>query len=167
MATTSYAGASTMAAVVLGPRLPTTSKSSCCSALPSLRPRAIAPSFSTSFKHFTEARKFSLHQIRASSSEETPTADVGEVFEDLKGKWDALENKSTVLLYGGGSIVAVWLSSIVVGAINSVPLLPKIMEFVGLGYTGWFVYRYLLFKSSRKELATDIETLKKKIAGTE
>lgn len=30
--------------------------------------------------------------------------------------------------------------------------LPKIMELVGLGYTGWFVYRYLLFKvtNSRK-----------------
>jgi hypothetical protein len=24
--------------------------------------------------------------------------------------------------------------------------LPKILELVGLGYTGWFVYRYLLFK---------------------
>ncbi|KAJ0590346.1 putative cyanobacterial aminoacyl-tRNA synthetase, CAAD domain, protein CURVATURE THYLAKOID 1 [Helianthus annuus] len=41
------------------------------------------------------------------------------------------------------------------------------MELVGLGYSGWFVYRYLLFKSSRKELATDIESIKKKIAGTE
>lgn len=37
-------------------------------------------------------------------------------------QWDGLENKSTVLVYGGGAIVAVWLSSIVVGAINSVPL---------------------------------------------
>ncbi|MBA0826594.1 hypothetical protein Goarm_011425, partial [Gossypium armourianum] len=60
--------------------------------------------------------------------------------------WDKVENKTTVLLYGGGAIVAVWLSSILVGAINSVPLLPKIMELVGLGYSGWFVYRYLLFK---------------------
>ena len=84
----------------------------------------------------------------------------------MKEKWDALENKSTVFLYGGGALVAVWLSSIVVGAVNSVPLLPKIMELVGLGYTGWFVYRYLLFKSSRKELASEIEDLKKKIAGT-
>lgn len=24
--------------------------------------------------------------------------------------------------------------------------LPKFMELVGLGYTAWFVYRYLLFK---------------------
>ncbi|BBG97616.1 Protein CURVATURE THYLAKOID 1A, chloroplastic [Prunus dulcis] len=90
-----------------------------------------------------QSRRLSL-QIRASSSEETSTSvDTGELLTDLKEKWDAVENKSTVILYGGGAIVTVWLSSIVVGAVNSVPL------------------------SSRKELATDIEALKKKIAGTE
>jgi hypothetical protein len=26
------------------------------------------------------------------------------------------------------------------------PQLPKLLELVGLGYTSWFVYRYLLFK---------------------
>ncbi|KAH9619206.1 hypothetical protein KSS87_009359 [Heliosperma pusillum] len=115
-----------------------------------------------------ESRRLSSFQRKASSTEETSTSvDSGELFDDLKEKWDKIENKSTVLLYGGGALVAVWLSSVVVGAINSVPLLPKIMELVGLGYTGWFVYRYLLFKSSRKELAEDIESLKKKIAGTE
>ncbi|CAI0424837.1 unnamed protein product [Linum tenue] len=94
-----------------------------------------------------ESSRVSLLQTRATSSDETSTSvDTNEIFTDLKEKWDAVENKSTVLLYGGGAIVAVWLSSIVVGAINSVPLLPKIMELVGLGYTGWFVYRYLLFK---------------------
>ncbi|OAY49067.1 protein CURVATURE THYLAKOID 1A, chloroplastic [Manihot esculenta] len=137
------------------------------SALPYLPPRSSYQSFRPSIKHVAEARRFPLLQIKASSSEESSTVDAGELFTDLKAKWDALENKSTVVLYGGGAIVAVWLSSIVVGAINSVPVLPKLMELVGLGYTGWFVYRYLLFKSSRKELATDIEALKKKIAGTE
>ncbi|KAF8089867.1 hypothetical protein N665_0495s0015 [Sinapis alba] len=67
-------------------------------------------------------------------------------------QWDGLGNVTTVIIYGGGAIVAVSLSFILVGAINSVPLLPKVMELVGLGYTGWFVYRYLLFKSSRKEV---------------
>ncbi|VAI84997.1 unnamed protein product [Triticum turgidum subsp. durum] len=90
-----------------------------------------------------------------------------EIIEDLKGKWEAIEDKPTFLLYSGGAVVALWLTTVVVGAINSVPLLPKLLELVGLGYTGWFVYRYLLFKESRKELATDIESLKKKIAGTE
>ena len=41
--------------------------------------------------------------------------------------------------------------------------LPKIFELVGLGYSAWFTYRYLLFKSSREELVEDIEGLKKKI----
>jgi hypothetical protein len=31
--------------------------------------------------------------------------------------------------------------------------LPKIMELVGLGYTGWFVYRYLLFKVTNVQQA--------------
>lgn len=41
--------------------------------------------------------------------------------------------------------------------------LPKLFELVGLGYSAWFTYRYLLFKSSREELVDDIEALKKKI----
>ncbi|XWS76930.1 hypothetical protein CRYUN_Cryun01aG0219400 [Craigia yunnanensis] len=150
------AASSSMAATtVLIPRLLTAVRTTRCSALPPLPPRVSTASFSSSVKLIPESRRFSLLQTKA--SEET-SVDAGELFTDLKEKWDKVENKSTVLLYGGGAIVAVWLSSI---------FLPKIMEFVGLGYTGWFVYRYLLFKSSRKELATDIEELKKKIDGTE
>jgi len=106
-----------------------------------------------------------LSLLRAKASDDDTSAD--ELIADLKAKWDAVENKTTVITYAGGAIVALWLTSVIVGAINSVPLLPKIMELVGLGYTGWFVYRYLLFKESRKELASDIESLKKKIAATE
>ncbi|GKA99089.1 integrase, catalytic region, zinc finger, CCHC-type containing protein [Tanacetum coccineum] len=46
----------------------------------------------------------------------------------------------------GGGGVTIWLSPILIGAVNSVLLLPKIMELVGLGYFGWLVYQYLLFK---------------------
>lgn len=136
-------------------------------ALPYLPPRTSTSSLKVVSTNFNESRKFSSLQVKASSTEETSAVDSSDLLNDLKEKWDKVENKSTVLLYGGGAIVAVWLSSIIVGAINSVPLLPKLMELVGLGYTGWFVYRYLLFKSSRKELAEDIDSLKKKIAGTE
>ncbi|CAN0884619.1 Protein CURVATURE THYLAKOID 1A, chloroplastic [Linum grandiflorum] len=170
MAATMYAASASSASLLL-PGVSAVRTSSRCSSMPLLPPRS---SFSSSrsvlasVKPLSESSRVSLFQTRASSSEDTSTsADANEIFTDLKEKWDALENKSTVLLYGGGAIVAVWLSSTVVGAINSVPLLPKIMELVGLGYTGWFVYRYLLFKQSRKELATDIEALKKKIAGSE
>ncbi|XVE73768.1 hypothetical protein DITRI_Ditri11bG0144200 [Diplodiscus trichospermus] len=166
MAAAASSSSAMSASSVLIPRLPTAAvRTTRCSALPPLPPRVSTASFSSSsVKLLPESRRFSLLQTKA--SEET-SVDAGELFTDLKEKWDKLENKSTVILYGGGAIVAIWLSSILVGAINSVPLLPKIMELVGLGYTGWFVYRYLLYKSSRKELATDIEELKKKIAGTE
>ncbi|KAJ4905562.1 hypothetical protein Rs2_09220 [Raphanus sativus] len=147
------------------------SVSACFSAVPYLPPRSFGRSSLTVPVKLLSGN--GLHKVesmktRASSSEDTSASiDTNEIFRDLKEKWDGLENKSTVIIYGGGAVVAVWLSSIVVGAINSVPLLPKVMELVGLGYTGWFVYRYLLFKSSRKELAEDIDSLKKKIAGTE
>jgi len=43
-----------------------------------------------------------------------------------------------VLLYGGGGLVAVWLSSILVGAINSVPLVSHIT----LGFLNSLIMRF-------------------------
>ncbi|OEL18569.1 Protein CURVATURE THYLAKOID 1A, chloroplastic [Dichanthelium oligosanthes] len=133
--------------------------------LPAAPRSALLPRRTVCQLRLQDAPRLSLLRVKAASEDTSASGD--ELIEDLKAKWDAVEDKPTVLLYGGGAIVALWLTSVVVGAINAVPLLPKILELVGLGYTGWFVYRYLLFKESRKELATDIETLKKKIAGTE
>ncbi|VAI84994.1 unnamed protein product [Triticum turgidum subsp. durum] len=109
-----------------------------------------------------------LHPLRLQDAPRPSLLRVKAASDDTSASGDEIiEDKPTFLLYSGGAVVALWLTTVVVGAINSVPLLPKLLELVGLGYTGWFVYRYLLFKESRKELATDIESLKKKIAGTE
>lgn len=64
-------------------------------------------------------------------------------------------------------MIALWVSSSIVGSINSLPLVPKLMELIGLGYSGWFVYRYMLYKDSREELGEEIESLKAKISGEE
>ncbi|KAL3335318.1 hypothetical protein AABB24_031499 [Solanum stoloniferum] len=37
-------------------------------------------------------------------------------------------------------------------AIDSVPLIPGVFEFIGILFSSWFVYRYLLFKPNRQEL---------------
>ncbi|BDA44636.1 Protein CURVATURE THYLAKOID 1A, chloroplastic [Coccomyxa sp. Obi] len=97
---------------------------------------------------------------------EKTDVDVDAIVKDLQEKWDGVENKSAVAIYAGGAVVLLWLSSTIVSAVNAVPLLPKLLELVGLGYTAWFVYRYLLFKSSREELLEDIEELKKKVTGS-
>lgn len=41
-------------------------------------------------------------------------------------QWEAIEDKPTFLLYSGGAVVALWLTTVVVGAINSVPLVRTI-----------------------------------------
>ncbi|CAK0784513.1 hypothetical protein CVIRNUC_007717 [Coccomyxa viridis] len=103
--------------------------------------------------------------VRAVEADKTDV-DVDQIVKDLQTKWDRVENKGSVVVYAGGALVLLWFSSTIVSAVNAVPLLPKLLELVGLGYSAWFVYRYLLFKSSREELLDDIEELKKKVTGS-
>ncbi|KAH9712785.1 protein CURVATURE THYLAKOID 1D [Citrus sinensis] len=92
--------------------------------------------------------------------EESPVDGLtNELLDNLKIKFDS-EDKYSLVLYGTGALLALWLTTVVVGAIDSIPLFPKLMEVVGLGYTLWFSWRYLLFKKNRDELATKIEELK-------
>ncbi|KAM0034317.1 putative cyanobacterial aminoacyl-tRNA synthetase, CAAD domain, protein CURVATURE THYLAKOID 1 [Helianthus debilis subsp. tardiflorus] len=135
--------------------------------LPLLPPSATCLFKASSKLQISGSRKSVSYRIKASSEDSSETSEVGEVFSGLKEKWDAIENKPMVVIYGGGAALGLWLSATVVDAINGVPVIPKFLELVGLGYTGWFIYRYLLFKSTRKELADDIEALKKKIIGSE
>merc|ERR1719473_315222 len=93
------------------------------------------------------------------------SVDVDRVLKDLADRWDAVTDKTAVVGYGGGAILLLWLASAVVSAVDNIPLFSKLMELVGLSYTAWFTYRYLLFKSSRQELLQDIEELKKKVSG--
>jgi len=89
------------------------------------------------------------------------------ILSDLQERWDNVDDKTTVGIYAGGALLALWIASSVVSVFNSIPLLPKLFELVGLIYSGWFVYRYLLFKSSREELIKDVDSLKNKITGDE
>ncbi|KAJ8451865.1 hypothetical protein Cgig2_007348 [Carnegiea gigantea] len=101
---------------------------------------------------------------------ETTTSDepmqlLNELLGRLNIKLDS-ENSYTIFLYGGGALVALWLLSTIVGAIDSIPVFPKLMEVVGLGYSVWFTTRYLLFKRNREELVSKIEELKREILGS-
>jgi hypothetical protein len=114
----------------------------------------------------TASLKISQLQLTAARfSKESDSAEDDELLSELREKWDAMENKPSLLLYGGGAIFALWISFVVVRALDSVPLLPGLLELVGLGYSGWFVYRYLLFQENRKELANNFDALKKRITG--
>ncbi|KAI3947624.1 hypothetical protein MKX01_034289 [Papaver californicum] len=76
------------------------------------------------------------------------------------------EDTYSYLVYGSGALITLWLASAVVGAIDSIPVFPKVLEIVGLGYTIWFSSRYLIFKKNREELFTKIGELKKQVLGS-
>jgi len=63
------------------------------------------------------------------------------------------------------AIVTVRVTLAVLAAINGIPLLSPIFELIGLGYTGWFVYRYLLKASTRQELGNEFQDLKGQVIG--
>lgn len=67
------------------------------------------------------------------------------------------------LIAAGGITIKVTLA--VLDSLNDIPLLSTTFELVGMGYTGWFVYRYLLRASNRQELSAEIESFKEQILG--
>lgn len=91
--------------------------------------------------------------------------DADKILKDVTEKWDAVEDKTSAVLYASGAVVALVVANGILSTVNAVPLLPGLLETVGLGYSTWFAYRYLITKSSREELMTDIDELKKRISG--
>lgn len=63
------------------------------------------------------------------------------------------------------SIVAVKILFAVLDALNDIPLVSPTFELIGIGYSVWFVYRYLLKASTRQELTHEISTLKTQVVG--
>ncbi|MFM2304083.1 MAG: hypothetical protein RLZZ135_1493 [Cyanobacteriota bacterium] len=64
-----------------------------------------------------------------------------------------------------GIIVALKLMVALLSAIEGIPFMASILEIIGLGYTGWLVWRYLLHASTRDELNGEINNLKSEILG--
>jgi hypothetical protein len=63
------------------------------------------------------------------------------------------------------SVVAVKVLLAVLEALNDIPLVAPSFELIGIGYSVWFIYRYLLKASSRQELSSEITTLKSQVVG--
>ena len=90
---------------------------------------------------------------------------LSQLFDYLKEFVDKNQKLLVNLLLIFLGIVAVKVTLAIVAAINDIPLLAPMFELVGLGYTGWFVYRYMLTKTSRQELVQEFESLKTQVVG--
>uniref|UniRef100_A0A166HRV8 Cyanobacterial aminoacyl-tRNA synthetase CAAD domain-containing protein n=1 Tax=Daucus carota subsp. sativus TaxID=79200 RepID=A0A166HRV8_DAUCS len=87
------------------------------------------------------------------TTEETPIVEaeteLPEVFESVQEFWNKLDDKYAVTSLGVATVIALVGSSGLVSAIDRLPLVPGVLELVGIGYTGWFAYKNLIFKPER------------------
>ena len=66
---------------------------------------------------------------------------------------------------GFGSIIAVKLTLALLSALNEIPLVEPILELVGLGYTAWFVTRFMLKSEKRQEFYAKFSETKDSVLG--
>jgi hypothetical protein len=64
------------------------------------------------------------------------------------------------------ALVTVKVTLALLDAMNDIPFIAPTLELIGLIYTVWFVYRYLLKASSRQELSEEINSLKEQVLGS-
>ncbi|KAG2539720.1 hypothetical protein PVAP13_9NG487900 [Panicum virgatum] len=69
--------------------------------------------------------------------------------QEVRMHWDGIENKFAMTTLAVTVTLVMWSAGGVVSAIDRLPIVPRLMEVVGIGYSGWFAYRYLLFKPDR------------------
>lgn len=80
-----------------------------------------------------------------------------DVVKTIQETWDKVDDKYAVGSLGVAAVVALWGSAGMISAIERLPLVPGVLELVGIGYTGWFAYRNLIFKPDREALIQKIK----------
>ncbi|MGK7922371.1 MAG: CAAD domain-containing protein [Trichodesmium sp.] len=63
------------------------------------------------------------------------------------------------------AIITLKVMFAVIESLNDIPLLAPTFELIGIIYSGWFIYRYLLRASSRQELSTELQAWKEQLLG--
>ncbi|XP_048548939.1 protein CURVATURE THYLAKOID 1B, chloroplastic-like [Triticum urartu] len=86
-------------------------------------------------------------------------AELTEFFNGLKQEWDRVEDKYAVPTLAVAATLGMWSAGGVVSAIDRLPVVPGLMEVVGIGYSGWFAYKNLLFKPDRKAFFAKVRNI--------
>ncbi len=63
------------------------------------------------------------------------------------------------------AIITLKVMFAVIESLNDIPLLAPTFELIGIIYSGWFIYRYLLRASNRQELSAELQAWKDQLLG--
>jgi hypothetical protein len=93
-------------------------------------------------------------------------ADVlGQLPDYLGSFYQKYKNPIVITLIILSVIVTLRVLLALIDAINDIPLLSPIFEVVGISYSTWFIFRYLIKSSTRQELVAEISSLKNQFFG--
>lgn len=90
---------------------------------------------------------------------------LGDAPEYVVATFNEYKRPITVIGLVFGVLIAIKMAFAILSAINDIPVLAPTMELIGLVYTGWFIYRYLLKANSRSELLSNLGDVKDQITG--
>ncbi|XP_061962379.1 protein CURVATURE THYLAKOID 1B, chloroplastic-like [Populus nigra] len=139
-----------------------------CVSLPTLPPPPVQPQ-NRPWKATAYCRKMARNVMTMATGEapaEVASTELPEIFKTVQEAWDKVEDKYAVssLVVAGG--VALWGSTGLISAIDRLPLIPGVLELVGIGYSGWFAYKNLVFKPDREALIAKIKDTYKEVIGS-
>ncbi|WCJ22519.1 Protein CURVATURE THYLAKOID 1B chloroplastic [Euphorbia peplus] len=139
-----------------------------CVSLPTLPPppsqSQIRPSKSAAY-----CRKLARNVVAMATGEASPevdTTELPEVLKTVQEAWDKVDDKYAVSSLAVAGVVALWGSTGMISAIDRLPLIPGVLELVGIGYTGWFAYKNLVFKPDREALIEKIKSTYSDVIGS-
>jgi CAAD domains of cyanobacterial aminoacyl-tRNA synthetase len=90
-------------------------------------------------------------------------ATVPDYFDGALGNYrKPLTTVGLILVAGLGVAVA----DGVLARLNTIPLFAPTFELIGLGFTGWVLFRYLLYADTRQELIQAYDHVKERITGS-
>ncbi|XP_008797634.1 protein CURVATURE THYLAKOID 1B, chloroplastic [Phoenix dactylifera] len=146
-----------------------------CVGLPTLPPppprvaylRTLSPLF-TMNPTTSKGQKIARNVITMATGE-TPAevaTELPEIVKTMQEAWERLEDKYAVTSLAFAVAVALWSTSGMISAIDRLPIVPGVLELVGIGYTGWFAYRNLVFKPDREALIEKIKSTYSDIIGS-
>ncbi len=142
---------------------------------PVKEPEATTPTAEPDVKtsiDFVDEPSGSISKPKSVGWAKQPWKEYGQQALEYLGKLDYLgdffakyQGPITMLVLIVVAFVAVKVILAAINAINDIPLLSPLFEVIGLGYSGWFIWRYLARASTRKELIEDIKALGDQVTG--
>ncbi|KAI3983817.1 hypothetical protein MKX01_011525 [Papaver californicum] len=138
-----------------------------CVSLPTLPPPPMSSqNRSQTLKTTTYCRKLARNVVAmATGDAPAEAAETPEIVKTILEAWDNVEDKYAVSSLAVAGVIALWGSTGLISAIDRLPLVPGVLELVGIGYSGWFAYKNLVFKPDRQALFQKIKETYKDVIG--